>query len=205
MRLLDPTGLREWAGRRNLVWSGRCRQSPVPGLERVRFAWPWPRPYGWSRPWQLVEFIQAAVRASSLREPGGWYLWPNDGSWHAGGAQPSYRVRNALLGGLGIPVGFEGAAAFEAAESDALAAAVFACCFMMDDAEGTVADHVYVFPDHGRLGLYFVDEELTWVLATSRESLELFNQELIATGWGWLRDESRNEFIYPGALNEGVT
>jgi hypothetical protein len=76
---------------------------------------------------------------------------------------------------------------------------------MMDDAEGTVADHVYVFPDHGRLGLYFVDEELTWVLATSRESLELFNQELIATGWGWLRDESRNEFIYPGALNEGVT
>jgi hypothetical protein len=74
----------------------------------------------------------------------------------------------------------------------------------MDDTVGTVDDHVYVFPDHGRLGLYFVDEELTWVLATTREPLEQFNQALIGLGWGWLRDESRNDLAFPGALEDGV-
>lgn len=204
MRLTDLHDLRHWAERKNLVWTGQYRQCPVSGLSPVQFAWPWPRPHGWSRPWQLADFLHAAVGASSLQHPGGWYLWPNDGRWYSGGPEPYYRVRNAILAGLGIPVDFEGAAHFEEAEVDALAAAVLARCFLMDDCAGTVADHVYVFPHHGRLGLYFVDEEMIWVLAATREPLERFNQKLVERGWGWLRDESRNDIVYPRAVDGGA-
>ena len=201
MRMVDRRGLQHWAEDHGLVWSAEYRRCPV-GERPVRFAWPWPRPQGWSRAWYLADFIHAALSASLIDQPGGWYLWPNDGWWHEGGKEPYYRVRNAILGGLGIPMGFEGAADFAREEIDALAAAVFARCFMMDDCQGTVTDHVYVFPHHARLSLYFVDEELTWVEAGERGSLDLFNQKLVESGWGWLRDESQNDLVYPGALEE---
>jgi hypothetical protein len=205
VQLIDLAGLRHWAERRNLTWSGQYRRCPLLfGPNPIQFAWPWPRPQGRIRSWWLADFILAGVKVSALQDLGGWFLWPNDGRWLEGGKDPYYRVSNAVLNALGIPLGFEGAAHFETAEVAALAAAVFARCFMMDDSVGTVADHVYVFPDHGRLGLYFVDEELTWVLAATREPLDQFNQELIGLGWDWLRDKSRNDLVFPGALEDGV-
>jgi hypothetical protein len=106
------------------------------------------------------------------------------------------------LRGLGIRVDDLGAAHFGDAEVDSLAAAVYACCFMFDDCEGTASDHFHLFPDHGQLGLYFVDEEMFWTLAASKEPVALFNSKLSQAGWAWLRDESKNDFVWPSAIEE---
>jgi hypothetical protein len=202
MRMIDIQGLRDWSAQRGLFWHEEWPQRPAFGPDAIKIAWPWPRPHGWTRPWQLAEFLLASVRAVSFGEPGGWYLWPRNGRWTAGGSQPYYRVRDALLGGIGIHAGDQGAALFEGSEGDALAAAIFACCFMFDDCEGTASDHFDVFPLHGQLGLYFVDEEMYWATTATKEPLERFNRELVQAGWDWLRDESKNDFVWPAVIEE---
>jgi hypothetical protein len=97
-------------------------------------------------------------------------------------------------------MGDQGAAHFGDTEGDALAAAVYACCFMFDDCEGTASDHFDVFPDHGQLGLCFVDEEMFWAQAAHKEPLERFNRKLDLAGFAWLLDESKNDFVWPGAI-----
>jgi hypothetical protein len=141
----------------------------------------------------LADLILAAVRASSLGEAGGCYLWPPFGSWSSGGGRPFYRIRNAFLEGLGVPTGFQGASYFSDGESDRVAAAVFARCFMIDDQVGDSGDDAYVYPSHGRLYLHFDDEELIWGQAADPEVLGGFDQELERLGWGWLRDRDKNQ------------
>jgi len=170
MRLIDADEFRRWAASKQIL----ARRDGHPtdmhfGPKPFRVAWPWPRAQGWTRPWYLADFIFDAVQAAGLQRPDGWYLWPRYGNWNYGSNAPFYRVRNTLLKGLGIPVPYEGAADFAESEVDAAAAAVFARCFIMDDCEGVAPDHVYVYPHHGQLSLYFVDEELTWVEAASPE------------------------------------
>src|SRR5262245_50755323 len=60
-----------------------------------------------------------------------------------------------------------------------------------DDCQGTASDHFDVFPHQGQLGLYFVDEEMLFARAASKEPLQRFNRDLVQSGWGWLRDESQ--------------
>jgi hypothetical protein len=200
MRLLSEQDFRGWAAGRPLLWREEWPQRPQFGPKPAQFAWPWPRPQGWTQHWRLAEFILAALGASSLGQSGGWYLWPRNGKWQQGGNESFYGIRNAILRGLGIHVGDLGAAHFEDTETDALAAAVYACCFMFDDCEGTASDHFDVFPHHGQLGLYFVDEEMFWALAEHKEPVERFNDELAQAGWSWLLDESKNDFVWPSAV-----
>jgi hypothetical protein len=72
---------------------------------------------------------------------------------------------------------------------------------MMDDSVGCAADHFEIITSDGELILYFVDEELFWTEAASRETIESFNAALIERGWAWLRDESKNELEFPGCLD----
>jgi hypothetical protein len=202
MRVIDTREFRSWTDQRGLLWREEWPQRPEFGLNPVECAWPWPRPQGCTRHGWLADFILAAMTAAALEQPGGWYLWPRDGRWKAGGNQPYYRVRNAILGGLGIRVGNHGAAHFKVGEADDLAAAMYACCFMFDDCEGSAADQFDVFPQHGQLGLHFVDEEMFWAQAASKEPLERFNGELVRAGWGWLRDGSKNDFVFPAAVED---
>src|SRR5947209_5824701 len=123
-------------------WRGDPPDIPRFGSSQREFAWPWPKPEGHTRPWQLTDLIVAAIQAGSLHESSGFYLWPPYGRWLGGGNEPWYRVRNAFLEGLGIPTGFEGAAFFSDDEADRAAAAVFARCFMIDACIGDASDDV---------------------------------------------------------------
>jgi len=200
MRLLDVSGFRQWAEHKGLGWE-QGPHAPCFGVaERgVSSPWPWPKPEGYARPWQLADLIVGAIRAAAFDETGGFYLWPTYGNWAWGRAddEPFYRVRNAILHAAGIPVGFEGAAYFSDAEPDALAACVFACCFMIDDCVGDAGDDSFIYPGHGRLYLHFDDEEIVWGMAASNGPLEAFDEGLRRLGWAWLRDEARNQWDWP--------
>lgn len=201
MRLIGEDKFRVWAASRGLLWQSEWPQRPQFGSKPLQFAWPWPRPQGWTRHWWLAEFILAVIEASSIGQSGGWYLWPHNGEWRPGGSEQYYRLRNAMLRGLGVQVGEPGAAYFSEGELDSLAAAAYAGCFMFDDCQGTAPDQFHVFPDHGQIGLYFVDEEMVWVLAATKKPLELFNNKLRQAGWDWLRDDSKNDLVWPAAID----
>jgi hypothetical protein len=191
VQLLDRASFRRWVESKGMCWS-HCPVAPSFGRSERAFGWPWPKPAGHTRSALLSDLILAAIQAASLKETGGFYLWPPYGRWTPGGDQPWYRVRNAILEGLGIPTGFEGAAYFSDGEVNQVAATVFARCFMIDDCIGDSSDDVFVYPGHGRLYLHSDDEELIWGQAAETEALQAFNQELERLGWSWLRDREKN-------------
>jgi len=117
----------------------------------------------------------------------GFYLFPPGGQWKWHDQRTFCRVRNALLTGIGIPRGFEGAVYFTRDELDQLAGAVFARSFMLDQYCGDCSDDSWIYPAHGRLYLHFDDEEITWGMAAGTEARKRFDEEIIRRGWGWLR------------------
>jgi hypothetical protein len=174
-----------------------------PGEVVPRFAsvepespWSWPKADGHTRPWELANLIVDALKAATPNQTGGFYLVPPYGHWWPGDGDSYYRIRDAILTSLGIPLDFEGVAHFSHAETDRLAAAVFARCFMVDDRQGSAADDVFVYPSHGRLYLHFDDEEITWGMAATGQPLQEFDQELERLGWAWLRDKERTQLSW---------
>jgi hypothetical protein len=54
-----------------------CSLRPEFGPKPIQFAWPWPRPQGWTRGWWLAEFILATIEAAPPLDPRDG---PRDGS-----------------------------------------------------------------------------------------------------------------------------
>ena len=196
MHLIDCRTFHHWAEEKGLGWE-EGRVAPSFGPAHRQSPWPWPKTNGYVRPWELADLIVAAIQAAALNAEGGFYLWPPHGRWFWESDRPFYRISNALLGGIGIPAGFEGAAYFAEEEADALAAAVFARCFMIDEYEGNAQDDAFVYPDLGRLYVHFDDEEITWGMAADPEPLAAFDEGLRRLGWTWLRDRERNRWSWP--------
>jgi hypothetical protein len=195
MQLFDVSGFRKRVACWGMCWE-QGWMAPGFSSKDLESPWPWPRDKddGFTRRWELANLIVDALEAATLKEGGGFYLFPPNGQWGRSDASQFYRIRDAILTSLGIPANFEGAAFFSDNELDRLAAAVFSRCFMVDDCVGDVGDDAWVYPCHGRLYLHFDDEEITWGKATDKEPLRRFDEELGLRGWTWLRDRERNEW-----------
>lgn len=99
-------------------------------------------------------------------------VWPRGGVWPQlyGDDRPGDQVRRIILGGAGVPAGYEGAVRFTAAEADKLTAVVFAHLVL----GWSVPDDLFIIPDHGRQMLQTDHHDVVHVEFAEAEAVEPF-------------------------------
>jgi hypothetical protein len=186
-----------WADRSGFELDPRYPHSAVlrfrPDLQHARF---WEVP---GEPECRPHFI-----ARVLDCMGDWqscYAWRHLGKWpqSAAGDRINDLVELRILDGLGLPLGTNDVVEFSRAERDKLVTLLFSTTIF----GWTVAEDLYVVPDHGRHLLQTDHHGVIHLSFRTEESLTLCVAEMARQGFPLPDDVPDSTFKHPGWMKSG--